>query len=218
MKKIGFIILVVALFASCQYPNSTQQVLTDNTLRIEQFVDTFLVQHPDWNNNTVTREKANKEFKKLFHSTMEQENLLAGVPMELKSVHKVKGKNMVHFWLNSTPRDFEYKQIEKYELGIYSLYGDVIGNVPDSIVAILVENNYYDVSGHYVGDIGDITTMQFLIGSNEWAVTNKIGIENESLGQNVSVGIILMDIDSLKPFSGRKSYPIQQNNTTETNI
>lgn len=216
MKRIiCFLILVSALFVSCQYSNNTQQrILTDNTLRIEQFVDTFLVQHPDWNNNSVKREQANKEFKKLFLSTMEKENLLEGVPMNLRSVHKVKRKNMVHLDIQNL--NFKYKQLVEYELGIYSLHGDIIGAVPDSLVDILVEGRSYEVSGRFIGELGSIEIMRNLIGYNEMAWSNQIYIIDESLGQEVSVGILYMDIDSIKPFSGRKSYPIQQNNTNET--
>ncbi|MCR4664224.1 MAG: hypothetical protein K5660_02545 [Paludibacteraceae bacterium] len=207
MKKVIYILIIASAITGCVNP--TTSVQTDNTLRIEQFVDTFLVQHPDWNNNSVTREQANKEFKELFLSTMEKENLLEGVPMNLHSVHKVKKKNMVHFdLLNSR---FEYKQLVKYDLGIYHLYGDIIGAVPDSLLDILIEGQSYEVSGHFIGELGNIEVMRNLIGYNEMAWSNEIYIRDESLGQEVSVGIIYMDIDSIRPFSGRKSYPIQSN-------
>lgn len=214
MKRIiCFLILVSALFVSCQYSNNTQQrILTDNTLRIEQFVDTFLVQHPDWDNNSIVREKANKDFKKLFLSTMETENLLEGVPMNLKSVHRNKKKNMVHFYLHLTPPSFKYKQLKNDELGIKELYGDVIGAVSDSVASILKENCFYEVYGRFIGGGLNISTMQNLIGYDELASTDNICIKNElwSHGQTVCVGISYFDIDSVKEFSGRKSYPIEQ--------
>lgn len=206
MKKIILLFLLsLVLLSSCKRNQYQPQYKTvEDTLAIEQFVDTFVKAHPNLLNNDATKEDANKEFAKLIKDTLKKVDLIKGIPVQLVTVNKNGGKYIAQFRAELPPDYFKYFQ------PIYTINFDIIGVVSKEVASSLKEDTNYSVGVKYISHLDGIEMMEVLLGTETTAYTNEVGIEpsditykTEPENLEIDLGLMYVDFTSINGFKGR---------------
>ena len=173
--------------------------MVDKKLPIEELVDTFMKQHPNYLNNKVTMEEVDKEFQKIVIDTAI--NYLEGIPLELKTLNKNAKSYMAHFQCWHT-----IKPYFDFQKPIKEAYFDVVTVVPDSLVESLKEGEYYLLSGAIIEQV-NYDTFNFLLGKNTRVMTPLFGIRKNDIYEDeydVNLGMLYYHLDSIKPYTQRE--------------
>lgn len=102
------------------------------------FVENFVVTHPNFDNNDITRDEADKEFVISFMNASDSLNLIAGIPVKLEAMQEnSKGEIMAQFQAWIKPSGFSYPH------PIHEINFDVVGKIEPKYVSILSEDTYY---------------------------------------------------------------------------
>lgn len=203
MKKYLSILLVLLSLVSCG-PSYTSSYESDesryiDTLNIEKFALNFLESHPNLSNNSITRKEAAKEFKKQFVESVDEKELLKGVPMSLRSLKEGRnGKYIAHFWSVDKNRDL----IMPFE----DVCFDIAVSIPKDVAIELVENSKYLLDVTYVSHFTSIAAFQYMIGYRDWVHVESVELEpikdsyTGSGKYHIYLGMMLVDFKSIKPY------------------
>lgn len=219
MKKHSLPFLLLGLLVSCtirvsdsvdnsvgdSIDNSIDEygqddLLIKDTLNIEKFAADFYRSHQNMANNSITREEASKEFRKQFKASVNTKDLLKGIPMNLRSLKaNQNGKYTAHFWSISIDRSlifpFEHINVD------YSV------SIPRDVALQLVEKNNYLLDVKYVAHVENIPTFQFMVGYDDWVLTDNFGINpiegHYSVKQtfDIDLGMMIVDFEAIHPYS-----------------
>ena len=193
-------VIVILLFVNC---NNTQKVhITEQILPIENFIDTFIHNNPNYALNDITIENTNKLFTKTILDSLKRTNLLNGIPMRLEDIHQKGNHTMVHFTTWIEPYNWQYKGI------ISEINVDIISSINDSLITILENDKYYKIYGKYIKRL-NLSTAQTLFGERIRVYTTNISIEKEFNSTNINLGTLHFKIDSIAPFNGREKQYIK---------
>ena len=142
--------------------------MVNKKLPLEELVDTFMKDHPNYLNNDVTIEEGDKEFQKIVIDTAKK--FLNGIPMELVAINKNNKSYMAQFQCWITPSAFEYQS------PVSKVMFDIVTPVPDSLVDGLKEKEYYVLEGIIIEKSADMNVFETLLGKNTMGTTPIFGI------------------------------------------
>jgi hypothetical protein len=204
MKKIlnrfAALFVIIALFSACIGKPGERTRYVDETYPFEKFCAEFLNSHKDFNTNDITRENANKEFTRLVLDTLEKDNILKGLPVNLKSVGRCGEYITAHFMSWIKPSGFEFKE------PVHEINYDIICTIPDSLSTTLKDDEYYAIDGQFVARIETKAMMDVLLGRSEMPYTDAISFEADDLFKDeieVCMGMLYFELKSIEPFKGR---------------
>lgn len=204
MKKIinrfAALVVVIALLIACIGKPGERTRYVDETYPFEKFCAEFLDSHKDFNTNDITREDANKEFTQLILDTLEKDNILKGLPVNLESVGRCGEHITAHFQSWIMPTGFEFKK------PIHKINYDIICTIPDSLSTTLKDDEYYAIDGQFIARIETKAMMDVLLGRSEMPYTNAISLKADDFFNDeieVSMGMLYFDVKSIEPFKGR---------------
>lgn len=87
MKKFYLLSFLIVILLSC-VNNGKRTIIVERDLPMENFVNTFIIQNPNYALNDITIEETNKLFLKVVLDSLKTTNLLYGVPMKLEDMNK----------------------------------------------------------------------------------------------------------------------------------
>jgi hypothetical protein len=176
-------------------------------LPMENFINDFLNDKPNFFNNDITIEEGNQDFIRILSDTLNTSegrmNLFDGIPLRLKTINKTKKLGYVaqfDSWIEPNGFDFHY---------VSDINFDVFCVIPDSVVTTLKEDKHYLLDGTYVGNLTYNESVQVL-GKRTSVWSPKIGIEkdnsfhSEYYQRKVNLGCVLLLFDNIKEFNRRE--------------
>lgn len=174
-----------------------------DTLNIEKFALEFLKEHPDINNNDITRKEAQKDFETQIKELIKSDSLLKGVPVELRHLKQDQtGKYTAHFW-SAYVINAAGDLIEPFR----SLNFDYcVNGVPEEIARTINERDKYLLDVHYLCHIDNISTFKFLTGDSDWGQTEEINLSPISFRRDpqeysINLGLMFVDFISVEPYT-----------------
>lgn len=201
MRKLLFIMSICsfALIASCvqQAPQKKEVA----KLPLEDLVEKFMKEHPNYLNNDVTMEEGDNAFHEIFMDTTK--NYLEGVPVKLKTINKNGTKYFAQFQSWTRPNNFDFNT------PVYCVNADILTIIPDSMVSTLKEDSYYTLEGCVIENMASLDVMESLLGKSTYAVTPVFGIRKNSIYDDrfeINLGLLFFHLDGLKEFIEDKSY------------
>ena len=202
MRKFFYLLLSALLLhmMGCIKPGERTRMV-DKRLPLEELVDTFMKEHPDYLNNEVTMQNGDVEFQKVIIDTTI--NYIEGIPLELKKLCNNGKSYMAQFqcWHTTRPY-FDFQE------PIQDAHFDIITAVPDSMIVSLKEGEYYTLSGVIIERIANINVFRAMLGNDyAMAYTPTVGIRRNDIWKekyDVEMGMIYFHLDSLKPYTERE--------------
>lgn len=205
MKKIFIFCFMAFAMISCNFTPMPKEERIEVDLPMENFINDFLNDNPNFFNNNVTIEEGNKDFIKALSDTLNTSegrmNLFDGIPLRLETINKTKELGYVaqfDSWIEPYGFDFHY---------VKEINFDVFCVIPDSLVTTLKEKKHYLLDGTYVGNLTYNESVQIL-GKRTSVWNPKVGIEKESFGSSnykkVNLGCVLLLFDDIKEFNRRE--------------
>jgi hypothetical protein len=191
MKKAFFLILCVIALCSCMPSQSNQQVVKQPP--IVCLVDSFVATHPNFMNNSITREKANEDWKKAVLDSLKNPHFLDGINLTMVRINKTKKHGYIAQFRSA------YNNYDCYK-NIRELYFDVLSYVPDSVALNLVEKAEYTISGEILYPI-TFQKMQQIYEAPLDRYTDDYSItkyEYQEGKYDIKLANIMMDIKELK--------------------
>lgn len=201
MKRFIYLFIIVIMIVSCGVKTKNVKV-AERKLPIENFVDTFLINHSNLYQNDVIYNDVNKIFVKEIINKLQNDNIIYGLPLQLEDINRVGDNNVVHFGSWIEPDGWEYKG------KLDNVYVDIIAYVNDSLMHKLQNDEYYTFVGKFIKSI-EIDEARNLIGKNIRAYNNIISIGKEKNDPfykekvDVNLGIMYFKVDSIFDFNGR---------------
>jgi hypothetical protein len=200
MRKILYFFMFAALLSmiSCVKPGERTRMV-DKKLPIEELVDSFMMQHPNYLNNEVTMEEGDKEFQKIIIDTTT--NYLEGIPMELVAINKNGKAYMAQFQSWIKPNGFEY------QAPIYKVNFDILTAIPDSLISTLKEKDYYILEGAVIERMANMRVLETLLGKSSMGTTPIFGIRKNDTWDDkydVNMGLIYFHMTSIEPYTERE--------------
>ena len=129
--------MAIVLIASCTPMAGNKKKTEEKLPPIVAFADSFKANHPDWANNSITMENANKEYLEMIKDTALLYSLTEGIEVKLREMKQdSKGNTMAHFYAWHAQDNID-------EHGINKVMFDVVANVNDTLVSKLKENEMY---------------------------------------------------------------------------
>lgn len=204
MKKFFILYLMVFVMCSCNFTPIPKEERIEVDLPMENLINDFLNDKPNFFNNDITIEEGNQDFIRVLSDTLNTSegrmNLFDGIPLRLKTINKTKKLGYVaQFDSWATPYGFHFHYVNKINF-------DVFCSIPDSIVTTLKENKYYLLDGTYVGNLTYDKSVQIL-GKRTSVWNPKVGIEKDSFCEyykEVNLGCVLLLFDNIKEFNRRE--------------
>ena len=190
MKKLLLIIVCGFALYAC-IPTQTNQPTPQPP--IVCLVDSFVASHPDFMNNTITREKANADWKKAVLDSLKNPNFLDGVNLTMVRINKTRKHGYIAQFRSAYNNYNHYRNIRE-------LYFDVLTYVPDSIALTLVEKAEYTIYGDIIGPI-NFSTMKKLYEAPIDRYTDDYSItkyEYQEGKYDIHMANIMMDIKEFK--------------------
>lgn len=206
MKRFIYLFIIVIMIVSCGVKTKNVKVV-ERKLPIENFVDTFLINHSNLYQNDVIYNDVNKIFVKEIINKLQNDNIIYGLPLQLEDINRVGDNNVVHFGSWIEPDGWEYKG------KLDNVYVDIIAYVNDSLMHKLQNDEYYTFVGKFIKSI-EIDEARNLIGKNIRAYNNIISIGKEKNDPfykekvDVNLGIMYFKVDSIFDFNGRQNDSI----------
>lgn len=204
MKNILLHTLLLIFCVSCG-SNANRNVVAEDspnidTLNIEKFALDFYRSHRDLARNSITQNDAANEFREQFKEAVNKNDLLKGIPMNLRSLKDLhNGKCIAHFWSTNMERDW----ISPFD----AVHFDLAVTLPKDIAVTLVEKTNYLLEVVYVGHIDAIDAFQMVIGYRDWVLTGSVGLtlKNKNLSEgtqsfDIDLGMMLVDFKDIKPY------------------
>ena len=191
MKKACFLMLCIVAFCSCMPTMSNQQTVKQPP--IVCLVDSFVASHPNFMNNSITREQANADWKKAVLDSLKNPHFLDGINVTMVRVNKTKKHGYIAQFRSAYNNYNRYKNIRE-------LYFDVLSYVPDSVALNLVEKAEYTISGEILGPI-TFQSMQKIYEAPLDRYTDDYSItkyEYQEGKYDIEIANIMMDIKELK--------------------
>lgn len=204
MKKFILLLALVISLASCgsgnTQSNESEGSEKIDTLNIENFAFNFYRTHDNIANNSITRKEAAKEFQNQFKEAVNNNELLKGVPMNLRTLKEQKnGKYIAHFWSTSIDRNL----IKPFE----NINFDFAVTLPKEVAVNLVEKSNYLLDVTYIGHIDNIEDFQLLVGYNDWVQTGSFELKpnekryDETQTFDIDLGMMIVDFKDITPYS-----------------
>lgn len=206
MKRFIYLFIIVIMIVSCGVKTKNVKVV-ERKLPIENFVDTFLINHSNLYQNDVIYNDVNKIFVKEIINKLQNDNIIYGLPLQLEDINRVGDNNVVHLGSWIEPDGWEYKG------KLDNVYVDIIAYVNDSLMHKLQNDEYYTFVGKFIKSI-EIDEARNLIGKNIRAYNNIISIGKEKNDPfykekvDVNLGIMYFKVDSIFDFNGRQNDSI----------
>ena len=206
MKRFIYLFIIVIMIVSCGVKTKNVKVV-ERKLPIENFVDTFLINHSNLYQNDVIYNDVNKIFVKEIINKLQNDNIIYGLPLQLEDINRVGDNNVVHFGSWIEPDGWEYKG------KLDNVYVDIIAYVNDFLMHKLQNDEYYTFVGKFIKSI-EIDEARNLIGKNIRAYNNIISIGKEKNDPfykekvDVNLGIMYFKVDSIFDFNGRQNDSI----------
>lgn len=82
MKRFIYLFIIVIMIVSCGVKTKNVKVV-ERKLPIENFVDTFLINHSNLYQNDVIYNDVNKIFVKEIINKLQNDNIIYGLPLQL---------------------------------------------------------------------------------------------------------------------------------------
>lgn len=193
MKKILFGVAIALLLGACVSGGPNNQT-KEEILPVVSFVDSFRVSHPNWENNSVTKEKANEDYLEMIKDTTLLYSLADGIDVKLSGIRQNKdGKYTAYFTAWHAQSDVEKHNISKVMF-------DVVTTINDSLVSSLKENEEYKCKWNIVGAL-NYETFCFLYGQQVSTICAdpKIELEDYTKDVSLSLGLFYADLKDIKP-------------------
>ena len=156
MKKFYLLSFLIVILLSC-VNNGKRTIIVERDLPMENFVNTFIIQNPNYALNDITIEETNKLFLKVVLDSLKTTNLLYGVPMKLEDMNKNGTHTMIHIGTCIEPTNWKYRGI------LNEVNVDIISSVNDSLITILENDKYYRIYGKYIKRL-NLPSAEFLFG------------------------------------------------------
>lgn len=80
-----FLLLIAAVAVSCT-SNQSKEAATTSNVFVEQKVNEFVAQHPEWTSGETANEEITEKFKREVIRWSNEEQFLNGMPMQLKGL------------------------------------------------------------------------------------------------------------------------------------
>lgn len=192
MRRLLYTLIAIASIIACT-PQKNNEVKKE--LPIVEFVDSFKSQHPDWSNNSITKENANNDYLKMIEDTTLLFSLTEGIKVKFSELSKTKdGKYMGHFYAWMSQPNIEEHRISKVMF-------DVVTCIDDSLATKLVEKEEYMCKWKMISRV-NYETFCFLLGLETSTIQATPQIEIDDMDHiDISLGLFygdLIEIEGLK--------------------
>jgi hypothetical protein len=204
MRKIYLLLGLLLALTSCvnsttrQRQEQEQETNQKATLPIADFVEKFLFNHKNFNNNEITREQADKDFLAEFKAASDSINLIEGIPVQLEALNDFgNGKVMAQFRAWITPHSY------KFPFPINDVNFDVVCQIDERYVTTLNDKAYYVLHGK-LKECVDFDTFEKLLGKRNSIYTPLFQVRKSDFHDGsvvVSLGIMHYDVDSITNFT-----------------
>lgn len=212
MKKVFIYCFTLVVMCSCNITPAPRYETVEIDLPIENFINDFLSDNPNFFNNAATMESGNQDFIKGLSDTLNTSegrmNLFDGIPLRLKTINKTKELGYVaqfDSWIEPAGFIFHY---------VSDINFDVFCAIPDSIVPTLKEDEYYILDGTYAGNLTYNECVQCL-GKITSVYNPIVGIEKDNsfhieyYQRKVNLGCMLVLFEDIKPYVSRETKTIK---------
>ena len=166
----------------------------EKVLPVVEFVDSFRVSHPNWENNNITQEQANEDYLNLIKDTALLYSLTDGVEVKLSGIRKNEnGKYTAHFTAWHAQDD-----IEKHDIS--EVMFDIVANINDSLVSTLKEKEEYKCKWDIVSAV-NYEAFCVIYGEQVSTICAdpKIELEEYTKYVSLSLGLFYADLKEIKP-------------------
>lgn len=212
MKKFFIYCFTLVVMCSCNYTPPTRYKIVEVDLPLENLINDFLKDKPNFFNNAATIEEGNQDFIRVLSDTLNTSdckmNLFDGIPLRLETINKTKEFGYVaQFGSWISPNDFKFHYVNDINF-------DVFCQIPDSIVTTLKEKEYYILDGWYVSNLTYDGCIR-LLGERTSVWSPKVEIKKERpfnddyFFKEVNLGCILVLFEDIKPYVGRETKTIK---------
>lgn len=199
--KIFYTILLftVLILSGCSkyVPEKIEQNPTEN-LHIVKFINDFLATHENFNNNDITRQKADMDFFQSFSNLSDSINVIEGIPLKLVMINETSNGDFIAQF-----RSWQEPSAFSYPYPIESVNFDLVGKIDSLYAYSLTDNSYYTISGKFIRRFVDLTSMEYFLGRGTTAWSNKFQIR-EPINLNdvyeVYLGLLEYEIYSIIPY------------------
>lgn len=203
MKRTLAILSIVALLCSCNTkptPTTTttetpvsQAPAAKKTLRLEQFLTSFYIANPNWDQNDVSEKKVNEKLKQILPDSIKA-GLLEDYPLELREVNEYsKGKYAAHF-------SSDYATNLNYDAVLADVNFDLVCLVDEKMVSELKKDEFYTVKGDFKQFLKAGELEKYI---NGVIYSYTVNIKHDALGMpeeiQVDLGVILMEATQVTP-------------------
>lgn len=192
MKNLLYFFLLLFLITSCVDTSHTPQP-KEQTLPAVVFVDSFVKTHPNWANNDLTKEKANKDYLEQLKDTSLLYSLVDGIDVTFSEIRKDKsGKYIAHFYSWFANEELKHHNVDEFMF-------DIITCVNDTLVDKLIEKKEYKCKWKIISNV-DYDTFCTLYGNETTVIQDKKQIEIDNLeGIKLSLGCFYADLKGIEP-------------------
>ena len=201
MRKLLIILSVcsLVLMTSCGSKAPAQKEV--EKLPIEEFVEKFMKEHPNYLNNDITMEEGDKAFHEIFVDTTK--NYLKGIPVKLTAINKNGNAYFAQFQSWTRPKNFDFNP------PVYCVNCDILTVIPDSLVTTLKENSFYTLEGCVIENMANLGVMEAMLGKSTYGVTTVFGIRKNSIYDDrfeINLGLLYYHLDGIEEFVEEQSF------------
>ncbi len=198
MRK--YLCLVCVILMSC---NPVRQITTEISLPIEDIYFSFIQKNPNWQQNDIIYQEKMQELKKIIDDTLQKDNILCGIPMEVEGMNRNDKLKLTIVHLGSWLAN---KYILDYVGGLSEVNVDVFAEINDDIVAKLNDSQKYRLYGQFISRLETMGQIKFIYGEKPHSVYSpSVRISRDipyvSSAREFNLGILYFKADSLVPVS-----------------
>lgn len=198
MRKM--LIILCVLLMGCV---NTKRITIELPLPIEEVYSTFLSNNPNWDINDLIYQEKMKEFKKIIDDTLQKDNIICGIPMEIEGINKNDKLDLTIVHLGSWLAN---KYILDYQAGISEINVDVFAEVDNEMVMKLDDSYKYRLYGKFISRLETMNQIKFIYGGKPHSVYSPLVQISRyepylSTSGKINLGILYFKADSLVPVS-----------------
>lgn len=185
---LAITLLMFALLWSCDNTHTKQNsTIKKPSIKLETFIDTFLAQNKNWDQNDIIKDQTNKKFKIQIEKAIEQ-GILEDFPLILGEINEYSnGKFAANFKGHYAKNNVDYNSV------LSNLNFDIIGLIDKKNISDLKEDRAYLVKGRFKKFLQS-NYRDYLKGM---VYTDFIGLTNNGYQIETNIGIILIDVEQI---------------------
>lgn len=182
--RITLIFLVIVLLMSC-----SEKQIESKSIKLKFFLDEFVKQNPNWNQNEIINSQINEKFEKEITYQITN-GILNDFPLELSEINEFK-KDSFAAAFNS---HYSKNESIKPENIIYNTKFDVIGLITKEKIQVLKTDKTYLIKGKFK----EFLKKDYNKYTNGLVYSPLIGLSSTFSKLDVNMGVILMEISEVK--------------------